>query len=235
MSDQNFNIKVFDSYQEIGDFVRSILLADVVSGSFNIALSGGRTPRSVFSHLSEHKKPHIKWDMIKFFWGDERCVPPDHADSNFLMAKESLFNNIDIADDQIFRIKGENNPDAEKERYKMTVLSNTNGIFDLMLLGLGSDGHTASIFPNRMDLLGSKEVCGVAIHPDSGQTRITLTGPVINNSRKILFLVTGSEKSQIVYEILYRKGEWDKYPASYIKPVDGELIWILDRKAAICI
>ena len=145
---------------------------------------------------------------------------------------ESLFDKIDISDDQIFRIKGENNPVAEKERYKNVVLSNTNGIFDITLLGLGTDGHTASIFPNQMNLLNSKEVCELAIHPDSGQVRITLTGHIINAAKKILFLVCGSEKSRVVYEILYQKGEWKKYPASHINPVDGEIIWILDREAA---
>lgn len=232
MMDQHSKIKVFNSYQEIGDFVRSIISTDVGSDEFSIALSGGNTPRSIYALLSEDKSPHIPWNKIKFLWGDERCVAPDNKESNYLMAKESLFDKIDIADDQIFRIKGENDPIAEKERYEQVVLSKTNGIFDLMLLGLGNDGHTASIFPYRMDLLNSKDICGVVVHPDSGQFRITITGPVINASRKILFLVTGSEKSQIVYDILYRKGEWNKYPASYIKPADGEIIWILDRKAA---
>ena len=229
---QENNIKVFNDNQEIADFVRSLLSTLPGSDSFNIALSGGNTPASIYSLLSEHIKPPIPWHRMKLFWGDERCVPPDNAESNFLMAKTSLFEKADINHNQIFRIMGENKPEIEKERYKQTVLSYTNGIFDIMFLGLGNDGHTASIFPNRMDLLESSEVCDIAVHPVSGQKRITLTGPVINASRLILFMVTGSDKSQVVYEILHHEGEWDTYPASYIKPVDGSIFWILDKKAA---
>lgn len=232
MIDRKFKIEVFNNYQEIADYVRSIISVEAVSESFNLALSGGSTPRTVYSFLSEFKKPHIPWERIKFFWGDERCVSPDNPESNYLMAKESLFDKIDIANDQVFRIKGENDPEAERERYNNIVLANTKGIIDLMFLGLGTDGHTASIFPNQMELLKTEEVCAVAVHPVSGQFRITLTGHIINASKKILFLVTGSEKSQVIYDILNQKGDWRKYPASYVKPVDGEIIWVLDKKAA---
>ena len=232
MSDQQIDVKVFDNYNEIGDFVRSTIASEAISEYYNIALSGGNTPRSIYSILSQNIKPFIPWEKIKFFWGDERCVPPYHADSNYLMAKEALFDKIDLVNDQVFRIKGEIDPDLEIERYKQIVISNTNGIFDLMFLGLGADGHTASIFPNQMHLIKSKETCAIAVHPDSGQIRITLTGHILNASKKILFLVTGSEKSQVVYDILHHKGDWEKYPASYVKPVNGQIIWILDRKAA---
>ncbi len=230
-----FKVEVFNNHQEIADYVGSIISTDAVSETFNIALSGGSTPRTVYSFLSEFKKPYIPWDGIKFFWGDERCVPPDDAESNYLMAKESLLDKIGIANDQVYRIKGENNPEAEKERYNKIVLSNTSGIFDLMFLGLGTDGHTASIFPNQMELFNTEQVCAIAVHPVTGQVRITLTGRIINASKKILFLVTGSEKSQILYDIIYQKGAWNKYPASYVRPIDGKVIWILDRKAAALI
>jgi len=235
MIDQEIDVKVFNNYHEIGDFVRSTISAEAVSEYYNIALSGGNTPRSIYSLLSVHRKPFIPWEKIKFYWGDERCVPPNHADSNYLMAKEALFDKIDLVNDHVFRIKGEFDPELEKERYKQIVISNTKGIFDLMFLGLGTDGHTASIFPNQMHLLKSDAACSIAVHPDSGQVRISLTGPILNASKKILFLVTGSEKSHVVYEILHHKGEWEKYPASYIKPVNGQIIWILDRKAAAMI
>ncbi len=232
MSDPKINIKVFNDYIEIGDFVRSVITEDAVNENFHMALSGGNTPRSIYALLSEYKKPFIPWEKIKFYWGDERCVPPDDQNSNFLMVKEALFDKIQPAKDRICRIMGENDPDLEKERYKQVVISNTKGIFDLMFLGLGTDGHTASIFPNQMHLLTSDKVCEKAVHPDSGQIRITLTGPILNASRKILFLVTGSEKSKVVYDILHQKGEWKKYPASHIKPIGGQIIWILDKKAA---
>ena len=232
MIDPKINIKVFNDYIEIGDFVRSVITEDAVNENINMVLSGGNTPRSIYALLSEYKKPFIPWEKIKFYWGDERCVPPDNQSSNYLMVKEALFDKIHPAKDRICRIRGENDPDFEKERYKQVVISNTKGIFDLMFLGLGTDGHTASIFPNQMHLLTSEKVCEKAVHPDSGQIRITLTGPILNASRKILFLVTGSEKSQVVYDILHQKGEWEKYPASHIKPIDGQIIWILDKKAA---
>jgi len=225
-------IEVFDNDNEIGDFVREIISENANNDSFNVALSGGKTPRSIYALLSQNKKPVIPWKGIKFFWGDERCVPPDQADSNYLMAKEVLFDIIHPDNNQVFRIRGENDPELEKERYKKIVIENTKGIFDLIFLGLGSDGHTASIFPDQMKLLNSDEVCDVGIHPVSGQTRITLTGSVLNASRNILFLVTGSGKSKVVYEILHHKGDWKEYPASYIKPINGQIIWVLDREAA---
>ncbi len=232
MMNQQFKLEVFNNYQEIADYVRSILSKEAVTDSFSLALSGGNTPRAIYSFLAENKKPYIPWERIKFFWGDERCVPPDNAESNYLMTKESLFNKIDIANHQVYRIQGENNPEVEMHRYDKIVLSNTRGIFDLMLLGLGTDGHTASIFPNQMELFDTREACAIAVHPKTGQVRITLTGRIINASKKILFLVTGSEKSKVIYDIIYQKGDWDKYPASFVKPIHGEVIWILDKKAA---
>ena len=233
MNDPKIDIQIFNNYEEIGDFVRSIFAEDAVSKNFNVALSGGNTPKSVYSLLAENKKPVISWEKVKFFWGDERCVPPDNQESNYRMAKEALFNKIHPAKDRIYRIKGENNPELEKERYGEIVLTNTNGIFDLMFLGLGTDGHTASIFPEQRHCLSSDEVCGIASHPDSGQIRVTLTGSILNASRKIIFIVVGSEKSKIVYDILYQEGDWRKFPASYIKPANGQIIWIFDRDASI--
>jgi 6-phosphogluconolactonase len=232
MNDSKTEIQIFNNYTEIADFVRSTIVKDLVRKNFTMALSGGNTPRSVYSLLAENKKPLISWEKIMFFWGDERCVHPENQESNYKMAKETLFDKIHPAEDKICRIKGENNPELEKDRYGKVVFSNTKGIFDLMFLGLGTDGHTASIFPDQMHLLTSDEVCGIATHPDSGQIRVTLTGPILNASKKIVFIVTGSEKSKVVYDILHKEGDWKKYPASYIKPVDGEIIWILDRNAA---
>lgn len=231
MIDPKINIKIFNDSMEIGDFVRSTISKDLFK-KFHMCLSGGNTPRSIYTLLSVNKKPFIQWENIKFYWGDERCVPPDNQSSNYLMVKEALFDKIHPAKDQIFNIKGENDPDLEKERYRNVIISNTKGIFDLTFLGIGTDGHTASIFPNQMHLLLSDNICEKVVHPDSGQIRITLTGPILNASRKIIFLVTGSEKSQVVYEILHKKGEWEKYPASHIKSIDGETFWILDKKAA---
>jgi 6-phosphogluconolactonase len=202
-----------------------------------IALSGGETPRHIFNFISnsEYKK-NIKWNKIHFFWCDERCVPPEHPESNFGMTSNLLFKNISISKKNIHRIQGEFDPKEELLQSTDEILESVklkNGIpaFDWILLGLGSDGHTASIFPNAMELFQSKKIYESAIHPKSGQKRITLTPMVINNADKITFIVTGEEKKYIVDKILNKKEGYEKYPAGLIKPLSGMLEWVLDEKA----
>ena len=136
----------------------------------------------------------------------------------------------------VHRVLGENDPVQEAQRYGKEIedgLPSANGLpqFDLIILGMGADGHTASIFPHEMELLDSKEVCAVATHPESGQKRVSLTGQVINNARVVTFLVTGASKAEKVVEIFNQSGDWKSYPASYIKPDSGELTWYLDKAA----
>jgi 6-phosphogluconolactonase len=208
-------------------------LSEIVKkNDIHIALSGGMTPKSIYSYLSKTIQPYIQWDNVRFYWGDERCVPPNHPESNFLMAQKSLLEKIKVPEENIFRILGENDPDVEQERYGKLITANNKGIFDLILLGLGSDGHTASIFPDQMHLLHSKNVCERAIHPETGQQRITLSGNTINTSKNILFIVTGTNKSNIVRDIFYQSGQWLHYPASFVKPKQGKMEWLLDEEAA---
>jgi 6-phosphogluconolactonase len=225
-------VKILNSYHEIAEFLL-LFLSNTVSpdGTYHLCLSGGSTPRSIFSLISERRTPVIHWDNVCFYWGDERFVPPDHPESNYKMAEESLFSTIGIRKDRICRIKGENNPDVERKRYEKLVKSRTKGVFDLVLLGLGTDGHTASIFPDQMHLLRSKELYECAIHPDTGQIRLTLTGQVIKAAKQVIFLVTGGDKSPVLHKILSKSGNWRNYPASYIYPESKNLIWLLDRKA----
>ena len=202
---------------------------------FTVALSGGSTPQILFRHLAENYRESIPWEKVHFFWGDERCVPPDHVDSNFRMTREALFQHISMPAENIHRIRGEALPEEEAKRYIVDIqqfVPKKNGwpAFDLILLGLGSDGHTASIFPDRLDLLDSEKICAVAIHPDSGQQRISLTGRVINNARKVAFLVTGNPKREVVRSIQEKGGDWEKYPASYIHAAK-DLYWFLDEAA----
>jgi 6-phosphogluconolactonase len=225
-------IKIFNNNREIADYLVHLLASAITHDrTFQMCLSGGNTPKSIFSLISGMKAPAIPWDNVGFFWGDERCVPPDHVDSNYLMAANSLLNKLNIREECIFRIMGENDPDIEKKRYGQIVQTNTRGVFDLAFLGLGMDGHTASIFPDQMYILESNDTCEKAVHPESGQIRITLTGKIINASRRIVFLVTGSEKSEIVHSILNRTGDWADYPASYIHPANGQVLWLLDKEA----
>jgi len=203
----------------------------------NIALSGGSTPKILFEVLIQKYSNKIEWSKFHFYWGDERCVPPTSGESNYGMTYEYLLQHLDIPEENIHRVLGENSPSEEAIRYGNLITENLpsiNGLpqFDLIMLGLGEDGHTASIFPHQMELITSKEVCSVAEHPTSGQKRITLTGSVINNAKEVCFLVTGEPKAQKVNEILNITGACERYPAAYIKPTHGELIWLLDKAAA---
>ena len=203
----------------------------------NIALSGGSTPKLLFEILVNKYSDKIEWPKFHFYWGDERCVPPTSGESNYGMTHEYLFQHLEIPEENIHRVFGECDPDEEAVRYGKLISENLppiNGLpqFDLIILGLGEDGHTASIFPHQMELLTSKDVCEVAEHPISGQKRITLTGSVINNAKEVCFLVTGDAKAEKVNEILNITGDCQLYPASYIKPTHGELVWFLDKAAS---
>lgn len=234
----NSKIVISENVEELSLHFAMILQNNVNKSHsfFNIALSGGSTPKSVFDFLAVNFKSTIEWSKIHFFWGDERCVPPSHEESNYLMTYKRLFSKIEIPEKNIFRIEGEREPELEVVRYSDIILQNiplVNNIpsFDLIMLGLGEDGHTASIFPDRIDLIDTKSICEAAVHPVTLQKRITLTGNVINNSKKVLFLITGSSKNKIVDTILNKKEGFEKLPASYIRPVNGELIWLLDKDA----
>lgn len=206
---------------------------------FNLAVSGGSTPKFLFSLLAEEDyRTLIPWDSIRFFWVDERCVEPTHPESNFGMTYDALLQFAFVPADNIFRMKGEDIPDNEADRYKNLLRSKLpakNGfpVFDLILLGLGDDGHTASIFPDNLSLLDSEKTVDVATHPVSGQKRITLTGKTINNADEIVFLINGVNKAKIVADIINQRPEAKKYPANYIHNVAGQCSFYLDKEAVI--
>ena len=169
------------------------------------------------------------------FWGDERCVPPDNSESNFGMTKKYLLNFIDIPEKNVHRIYGENNPETEMIRYSeeiKKIVPSKNGFpdFNLIILGLGEDGHTASIFPDQMQVLDSYKICEVTIHPQTSQKRITLTGKAINNSERIVFLITGIGKEEIVKKVIEERKKI--FPAEFINPVSGKLQYFIDSNAA---
>jgi len=202
------------------------------SDQFHIALSGGSTPKILFTHLATNYKDKIDWKKIHFYWGDERCVPPSDSDSNYGMTNERLLKHIDIPDSNIHRVFGENDPSEEAIRYSKEmeanlVIENKIPLFDLVILGMGGDGHTASIFTHQMELITADKTCEVATHPDSGQKRITITGNVINAAKQIHFLVTGASKEAVVKEIFSKTGNYNSYPASHIKNAK----WWLDEAA----
>lgn len=207
------------------------------SDTFHCALSGGSTPKILFKYLAEKFKESNLWQKLHLYWGDERCVPPSDQESNFKMTKDLLISHVSLPEENIHRIKGEENPTNEARRYAEELINNLPTandlpVFDMVILGMGSDGHTASIFPHQMELLKSTEICAVAIHPTSGQKRITLTGHVLNAANEVVFLVTGDGKKDKVSAILSKKGAYKDYPASHIEPNSDRLAWYLDTAAA---
>ncbi len=204
---------------------------------FNILLSGGNTPTELFKRLSKKYAETIEWDRIHLWWGDERCVSPENENSNYKQAFDFLISQVPIPEANIHRIKGENEPEEEAIRYAGEIEQNLNfrgdnPVFDLVLLGLGEDGHTASIFPDELELFEDERICAVATHPLSGQKRITITGKVLNNANRVFFLVTGAGKSQRLSEIMNDEDAAKLLPAYYISPTNGDLIWYIDEAAA---
>lgn len=214
-------------------------LAEKPEGPFFMALSGGSTPKLLFKLLAEEYQEKIDWSRLHFFWGDERCVPHDDPESNFGEVKSLLFDHVPVVWSQVHAVDTSLKPADAAAAYGelMTKLlpSNSDGlpILDLNMLGMGGDGHTASIFPSNMDeLLTDERICAVATHPDSGQLRVTMTGPVLNASDEVAFLVTGNGKTQRTAQILNDEHGSDKFPVSHIKPTSGKLLWFLDEAAA---
>ncbi len=236
----NYKIHIGRSIEELSEQFAKLLIDGVndCTDYFNIALSGGSTPKRIFEYLASNHNNTINWSKINFFWSDERCVPPNDSESNYKMAYEALLSKLPIPSSNIYRIKGENEPLLEAANYSAEIinhLKNENNFprFDLIMLGLGEDGHTASIFSNQLNLIKTNEICAVATHPVSNQKRITFTGKLINNAKNIVFIASGKIKSKIVNDILNNKTDSKNYPASFIKPINGNLIWLLDREASI--
>lgn len=232
-------IHIFNSLRELNETFTEWFKDVSSSGKqITVALSGGTTPKSLFDYWSSLPEGEIDWTKIKFFWGDERCVAPEDSESNFKMTKEHLFNNINIPKENIFRIKGEDNPTDEAKRYGELLnseLEQQNGtpVFDIVILGMGDDGHTASIFPHEIELWDNKNNCVTATHPVSGQIRVSITGKIINAAKNVVFLVTGKNKAEKVKEIIEQPEVAEKkYPAALVQPDSDNLYWFLDEAAA---
>jgi 6-phosphogluconolactonase len=234
------NLHIFKNPEELANQFADQLMSWVEKhsgNSFNLAISGGKTPDLLFSALASKYADSSLWQKIHFWWVDERMVPPGDPESNFGVAQKLLFLQISIPEENIHRIKGENAPEAEALSYSAQILVNLpqqDGwpVFDLILLGMGDDGHTASIFPDQMYLLNSEHICEVAIQPQSGQKRVTLTGKVIINALKVCFLVTGSNKAGRLNEIWNNPEKANLLPAAHIHPGNGNLMWFVDELAA---
>lgn len=202
-----------------------------------IALSGGNTPQILFRILEQNRLEHPDWSRVHFFWVDERCVPAASGESNFGNADRLLFSRIDIPRENLHPINGSNDPAAEAVRYSNEIktylpLKDGAPAFDVILLGMGDDGHTASIFPGQEVAAEASLLCGVSIHPASGQKRITITEKVINNGNEIIFLVAGASKAETLKLISENSNEANLLPAKRIIAHNGHLSWYLDKAAA---
>lgn len=228
----------FENLEKLAESLVSLIKSieeDTPVGEFmTLALSGGSSPKNIYDIIINSFSDKIDWSRIKIFWVDERCVSPQDDESNYKMTRIHLLDKTDIPSKQIFRIIGEHDPEEEAKRYGGVIADNLpieNGLpkFDLILLGIGTDGHTASIFPGNNESFNSVKICETAVHPVTKQNRVTITGKVINNAKNIVFLVTGSEKSEILTRIIN-----DNFitPASYVMPQNGNLFWMLDKNAS---
>jgi 6-phosphogluconolactonase len=200
---------------------------------YHIALSGGKTPSLLFKLLAENYPDQFPWHKIHLWWGDERMVPPDDSESNFRVANELLISKISIPPGNIHRIHGEADPHEEVKRYEAEIvalipLKNDIPAFDLIILGLGEDGHTASIFPGQQNLLDSDHLTEISRHPVTSQVRITLTGKILNNAYKVVFLITGNTKAKVLGKIIHHHKDADNYPAAHIRLAE-ELHWFIDK------
>jgi len=185
---------------------------------FHIALSGGSTPALMFDLWANEYKEITPWERMYFYWVDERCVPPKNSDSNYGLMRLLMLNVAPIPYENVFRIMGENEPEQEAIRYSKLVEEHVPQVnnwprFDIVLLGAGTDGHTSSIFPGQEYLLTSKKTYERSYNPHNGQKRIALTGQPIMNAERVIFLITGKSKADIVYEIC---SSGDTCPAAYV-------------------
>jgi 6-phosphogluconolactonase len=220
-------IEIFANAQELARgaaeyFVARSGEAVARKGFFTVALSGGSTPKALYQLLVDLDVP---WSKTHFFWSDERHVPPDHPDSNYRMAYEAMLARVPVPESNIHRVHSEN-PDAAEaaNEYEQTLLP-----LDLILLGLGTDGHTASIFPGSEVLNETKRLVAAPWVEKFNAYRITMTLPLLNNGASVVFLVSGAEKAGIVKEVIEGPKQ---YPAQFVQPSHGQLLWMLDKDAA---
>ena len=222
------------------ELVRRAEQAVAERGRFTIALGGGSTPRDLYRLLADANGPfraRFPWRRTQYFWGDERHVPPDHPDSNYRMAREAMLDSADVPAENVHRIAAEN-PDAgaAAEAYEAVLREQlasdgTLPRFDLILLGLGPEGHTASLFPGSPALHDDARLVAAPWVPAMSTFRITLTPPVINRAACVAFLISGEKKREILTNVLFGARDPDLYPAQIVEPKAGELLWLVDADA----
>lgn len=216
------------------DFAVAALAAIADHGTFSVALSGGSTPEPVYRRLTQ--PPYdtaIDWQRVRIYFGDERCVPPDSPQSNYHTARAAMLSPLPIPEANVFRMRGEIEPEQAATEYGRLLKEHFgDGGMDLVLLGMGDDGHTASLFPHTAALNEAKHRCVANFVPKLNAWRITLTAPFINRADAVTFLVSGAAKADRVREVIRGPRDPDRLPSQLIQPVNGRLSWLLDSAAA---
>ncbi len=222
-------------------FTDNIKAAIQSRGRARIAISGGTTPKAMFALLADPTQPFLKqipWDKLDLYWVDERCVPPTDADSNYRMTNEALLSKVPLAPEHIHRMEGELDPATAAARYESTIRNSfklegaETPTFDLILLGMGDDGHTASLFPHTEALNNLADIVTANHVPQKDTWRITLTWPVINQGREVAFLIEGAAKAQVLHDVLLGPYQPNTFPSQIIRPASGRLTLLLDSAAA---
>jgi 6-phosphogluconolactonase len=243
MANAKPDVRIFENLELLSQaaaefFIETCAQAITERGRFLVALSGGNTPTELFKLLAQSPyREQIDWTRVHVFWGDERCVPIEDLENNFRQANDVLLKHVAIPLKNIHRIKSELEPAGAAEEYAFTLKQFASASvdwprFDLVLLGMGEDGHTASLFPGSEVNVSTPTTAVTAKYQDRPANRVTLTPLVFNSARRIIFLVSGASKSQTLANVLYGEYHPEQLPAQRIRPTDGKLIWMVDQLAA---
>ena len=242
----NASVMVFKDAHELAQGAAGYILSAIEQtltkqDRYSLVLSGGSTPKAIYALLGQPPLiGRVPWSRVHFFWGDERCVPPDHADSNYKMAFETLLARLSLPPQNIHRILGEIPPEEAAAAYESAIAEffgekNKPPRFDLILLGMGEDGHTASLFPGSPALGETRRWVAAVVHnqpPVPLVNRVTMTFPLINAARGLAVIVSGAAKAGVVRQAL-SEGETPKLPVQRVNPQEGEQVWLLDKAAAL--
>ncbi len=239
--DEHPAVRVYDSIEDLSSAAADVVVScseqkDKPARGVAVALSGGTTPKRLFSILAaDPYRARIDWSSLHLFWTDERCVPPGDRNSNFGMLKRTLLDEVMIPEGNIHRIRGEADPEAAAREYEVSLSSyfgkGSYPVFDLVLLGAGADGHTASLFPGSPALRERTRLAVPVFREPPDLNRVSLTLPVLNHAAKVLYLLSGSAKAAVLHEIL-EDGNPKRCPAGLVKPERGTVTWMIDREAA---
>lgn len=233
-------IRVFADIEEMSraaaEQVVSLSRSAKASGKFALALSGGTTPRRLYSLLAAPTyRDAVDWSSLHLFWADERCVPPDHPSSNFKLVRDALLSKVSLPEGNIHRIIGEEEPERAAQLYEEDLRAFFGAapfpVFNLILLGAGEDGHTASLFPGAPALREWTRLAAAVVFGPQNLSRVSLTLPVLNQASQVLILAAGRAKAAIVHKIM-EGGNPKEYPAGMVQPVRGRVTWMIDQEAA---